>query len=251
MSFQASVTLERLVCFSESDIKGTSHSEPYVWPYLCVLRSGNLESMPTVAALEETRRVIKYEMKANEAVYLPLTGNNRFTPTFEFGQDNRLILVVALLEADEMPLDVMRAAYQTYLTTLDEQLRARLGALYYADAASREAIIEEIKKVVKGRIKDTIKDKLSWTEELAVAWGSLNPDDFIAADSWYFERLEPTVFTLGFRGVSGDPRVILTGFRPLTYRIREYPVSFTLDCRLDVPNPSDTHGPVGGGVLER
>ncbi len=244
MSFNAILTLERLVCLAESDHRNTSHSEPYIWPYLFVVSGDGLMSTPTVAEASQSRRILRSEMKANEAVQLPPNGNNRFTVQFDDGPFNRMLLVVALLEADELPTDSAQAGYQTFLTQLDLQLRQNFQRLFSADEAERADIVKDIKNAVSGKVYDAIRGSLSFSEKAAVWWGSLNPDDFIAADHWYIERIIPTQYTLGFRGVSGDE----TSFDVL--QAVEFPVNFLLDCRLEAPDPDNIHVPLRDGQNE-
>lgn len=253
MPVQATITLDRLVCFAESDRGGTSHSEPYVWPWLGILNGGLFSSTPRIATQAEARRIIKNEMRANENAQLPLEGNNRLVAQFDVGQTIRhLFLVVALLEADELPTGAVRAGYQAYLDELDAQFRQNLGPLLLADSdEARQPIVNRIKKAVRDKVTTAIKGALSTSQAVSAALGFLNRDDFINADFWHFDRIVPTVFTLGFRGVSGDPRIVANQLPRFGYRLQEFPVNFLLDGRLDAPDPDATHGPLGGGILER
>ncbi|MBO9516719.1 MAG: hypothetical protein J7493_01485 [Porphyrobacter sp.] len=251
MPIQATITLERLVCFEESDQQNTSHSEPYVWPWLGILDGGQFSSTPTVATEFEARRNIKDEMRANESAQLPLDGNNRLVAQFDT-PIRHLFLVVALLEADfDIPADAIRAGYQAYLDELNAQFRLKIGPLVTADTdEDRQAIVDVMKKAVRDKATEAIKDALGVGDTILGILGALDRDDFIAADFWHFDTIAPTVFTLGFRGVSGDPKVRTNFMRPLGISIQEFPVNYFLDCRLDAPDPNATHGPLDGGTFQ-
>jgi len=117
MSVQAIVTLNTLRCIKESDRGGSSHSEPYLWPFLAAVSSNSYETTPTAAILAECRRIRKQEMKAGQSVLLDFPGN-RLTATYQDGQTGQaLILIVALLEADDTPEHAIQAGYQAYWTS--------------------------------------------------------------------------------------------------------------------------------------
>lgn len=253
MPEKATITLDRLVCFAESDRYGTSHSEPYIWPWLGILNGGQFSSTPRIATQAEARRIIKYEMRADENAQLPLDGNNRLVAQFDDGQTIRhLFLVVALLEADDLPIGAVRAGYQAYLDELDAQFRKNLGPLLLADSDEvLQPIVKRIKNAVRDKATSAIKGALTTAQSVSAALGILNRDDFINADFWHFDSISPTLFTLGFRGVSGDPRFVVNLTPRFGFRMQEFPVNFALDGRLDAPDPNATHGPLGGGALER
>src|ERR1700737_2813848 len=103
MTTQAIITLESLRCILESDLGGTSHSEPYIWPAMAIV-TDSFEVIPQAANLSDSRNVIKNEMRAGETIAIPYPVNT-LTTNFEDNQTNRqLILIVALWEKDDTPL---------------------------------------------------------------------------------------------------------------------------------------------------
>ena len=218
MSVQAIVTLNTLGCIKESDRGGSSHSEPYLWPFLAAVSSNSYETTPTAAILAECRRIRKQEMKAGQSVSLDFPGN-RLTATYQDGQTGQaLILIVALLEADDTPEHAIQAGYQAYLDELKLRVGLNLLTLKEAvdthDDALLQQTIDAIKKQVSDKVFATIKDNLSTWEKAQVALGFLNNDDYVGAGFNYFGSLTPTGFTLDFQGDAGDPRINIFSHPP-------------------------------------
>lgn len=236
MSVLATVQLHTLRCIRESDRAGTEHSEPYFWPFLASFASnpGTFDTNPRAAILAESRRIRKNEMRAGQSVALDFPGNV-VTATFADGQTaHQLILIVALLEADDLPLRAVTAGFQAFL----DELRLRLGhnilALQSATEDERDQIIQEIQAQVQAKVFDAIKGALTTGEKLQVKLGFLNVDDFLGASSRLFSGLAPADFTLRFVGTSGDPRVTFSpGHQP---SVTVFPIEFEIDGRLTVSN---------------
>jgi len=235
MSVQAIVTLNTLRCIKESDRGGSSHSEPYLWPFLAAVSSNSYETTPTAAILAECRRIRKQEMKAGQSVSLDFPGN-RLTATYQDGQTGQaLILIVALLEADDTPEHAIQAGYQAYLDELKLRVGLNLLTLKEAvdthDDALLQQTIDTIKKQVSDKVFATIKDNLSTWEKAQVALGFLNNDDYVGAGFNYFGSLTPTGFTLDFQGDAGDPRINIFSHPP---QITHFQAHFQVDGALSV-----------------
>jgi len=204
MATQAIVTLESLHCTRESDRGGSSHSEPYIWPFLASVTSNSFETTPTAAILSDSRAIIRNEMRAGQSAAIPGPGN-RLSAVFQDGQANpKLLLVVALWEADETPASAVQAGNQAFLDELRAQVSKNLAALSTATDAERKTIVEDIKKKVYDKVHAAVENKLSSWEKTRVFLGWLNLDDFMGSDFKLLPDLTPTSFTLTFLGNAGD-----------------------------------------------
>jgi hypothetical protein len=248
MAEQAVVTLRALNCIKESDRAGSSHSEPYVWPFMIALSNNSLVATPTSALLFESRKLIKSEMRAGQSAALE-GPSNRLAVTFQNEQTNRkLLLVVALLEQDDTPLTVMQAGYQAYLDELRRSIGLALPALLDASATNNSALLEAttggIRDAVRDKVTAAIRNALSRVQKAQVYFGTLNMDDFMASAFHFVDNLAPGPFTLRLSGpTSGDPKVVPLGppgSFPATYVSVRFPIDYTLDCTLEVnPLPID------------
>jgi hypothetical protein len=204
MTTQAIITLESLRCIRESDLAGTSHSEPYIWPALAIVTNNSFLVTPQSAILSDSRNVIKSEMRAGETAAIPYPVNT-LTANFEDDQTNRqLLLVVGLWEKDDTPSSAVQAGYQAFLDELHAALGSNLISLSQADEAEQKVIIDKIKKRVYDKVYSAEKNKLSGWEKTKVYLGWLNLDDFMGSDFRRFSDVVSTSFTLSFKGSAGD-----------------------------------------------
>jgi len=211
MATQATVTLDTLHCILESDRGGSSHSEPYIWPFLASITNNSFETTPTGAFIANSRAVVRKEMRAGDDAIIdgPF---NRLTATFQDGQTNRqLILVVALWEEDDTPVAAVTGGYQAFLDTLHTELFRNLIPLRDATEEQQRAIIAQINANVLEAVTTAIHDHLSTSEKVQVFLGFLNLDDFMASDSKRFPDLTPTAFALSLKGFAGDPLEVVPG----------------------------------------
>jgi hypothetical protein len=74
MATLATIKLERLRCIRESDLGGTGHSEPYIWPALASVASNPLsfEFTPQDPGLSDSRTVIRSDMRAGDIAPIPI-----------------------------------------------------------------------------------------------------------------------------------------------------------------------------------
>jgi len=207
MSIQAVVRLETLRCVSQA-----GSSEPFIWPFLASSALGPLtfESTPGSALLSESRKVIATEMMAGQSADLEFPGNV-LTHSFREGQhDCSLVLVVALLEADDNSIRSMSAGYQVFLDELHKELGANGPTLSNATDESGQltdegqALLDAIKARVSSKVFAAVKDSLSGFEKFKIWIGSLNPDDFVGASHRQWKKVEdlaaPAPFTLELSG---------------------------------------------------
>jgi hypothetical protein len=221
MSVQAVVSLNTLHCIAESDRGGTSHSEPYVWPFLASVTTSPLSfsTTPRFPPIAESRKIIRNEMRAGDSANLEFPGN-RPTITFDDQQSgHQLILIVALLEWDETPQAAIVAGHDAYLDALRDQLGRKILFFNGASEEEKRRLVDEIRVAVSAKVKSAIKGKLSLRSKLFD-----NQDDFLAVAYAHFPSLTAAPFTLRFAGKSGDPGIL----RP------DAPIEFTLEGNLSV-----------------
>src|SRR5262245_9462840 len=157
MSIQAVVTLHTLRCITESDRAGSSHSEPYIWPFMASVSNNSFATTPTAALLAESRRIRKDEMRAGESVGMDFPGQT-LSATFEDDQtDRQLILIVALLEADDSPTKAIQAGYQAFLDELKLRVGHNILALKDATEDVKNEIIAQIQRQVREKVTSAIK----------------------------------------------------------------------------------------------
>jgi hypothetical protein len=193
MSLQATVTLNTLRCITEGGFFFLeSEVEPYIWAFLASIATnpGTFETSPDAAILAEARHIIKKSMKAGETAQLEYPGNT-VSLTFEDGQKQIvLVLVVALLEADDNTDKEMQSGYQAFIDELRSQLGHNLLALLTATPDEATAIIDQIKKAVKSKVTGAVENSMSGWGKFKVAIGEMDPDDFIASDTQQFTNVE-------------------------------------------------------------
>ena len=206
MTTVATITLGTLRCIRESDLGGTSHSEPYIWPALASVATNPLsfDFTPLAATLAESRYVIQSEMRAGDSATIPYPVNTLIA-SFDDAQTSRqLILVVALWEQDDTPTGAVQAGYQAFLTELHTALGNDLLSLSQADPAAQAVIIDGIKKSVYEKVYSAESDALSDWDKTKVYFGWLNLDDFMGSDFSLFADMVSSTFVLHFNGYAGD-----------------------------------------------
>jgi hypothetical protein len=169
-------------------------------------------------------------MQAGESVAMDFPGN-MLSARFEDDEtDRQLILVVALLEADEAPEGAIQAGYQAFLDELKLRLGHNILALKDATEDQKNAIIAQIQNQVTGRVTSAVRGALTTGQKIRVRLGFLNMDDFMASQTRHFTDLTPQDFTLRFEGDSGDPRPPSTA-SPVAVR---FPIVYEIDGRVSV-----------------
>lgn len=189
--------------------------------------NNSFATTPTAALLGESRRIRKNEMRAGETVSMDFPGQT-LSATFDDTQsDRQLILVVALLEADDAPEGAIQAGYQAFLDELKLELGHNILALKAATEDEKNEIIAEIQRQVSEKVTSSIKGALTTGQKIKVKLGFLNMDDFMASQTRHFTDLTPQDFTLRFEGTSGDPRVT-------NQSVVLFPIVYEIDGRVSV-----------------
>jgi hypothetical protein len=235
MSIDATITLDRLECSKERDESG--HSEPYIWPVLMQVDDNTLHGPGLLRVLSapdaKARVVIKQDMKRGDAAPIP-PGLRSFTFRFEDGlKINRVIVVVALLEADDTPERAVTQGYIAFRTALPVALGQlnRLVALSSPDPAEQAAVLQAITAEVNAAVRKAIGDSLSGFEKLRVLLGLLDLDDDIAVAHTSFDRLlgdagavldQP--FTMRLQRRTGQSASTVTDLYQLQGRFQTRPV---------------------------
>lgn len=197
--FRVTIHLNRLVCNKEYDASG--HSEPYIWPAFFRADASTFVNLAAPVDIQ-----VPFESESGHGIFgeagknvrpgdiIPIPDNfGRYVTTVQTfridvngdGIEEELVLVgfaIVLLEEDETPGDAIRAGHQAFAQALrDEIHQFAITNLRFPNQSE----IEAIKETVSNRVKDAIKDKLSWWDKL---WCS--QDDFIS-----FLGGEDTLFT--------------------------------------------------------
>lgn len=244
MSLRAVVQLNTLRCIHENESGG---AEPYVWPFMVAIHTGpayETATTPTLAGIVESRHIIASSMKAGQAADLQFPGNN-LAYQFDDGQTGcQVLLVVAMLEADDTSASAMMAGYQTYLDQLRTQLVPKLPFLVGQDEASRKVITDPIEKDVSKKVFEAVAAELSWHDKLFD-----DQDDFIASAFYESPKLDALLHSMDFT-------LRLTGTNVIRFLGRDYPITptqYELDARLTVTWPDQDHIPIHqpGVVVER
>ncbi|MEO7135814.1 MAG: hypothetical protein ABI024_16525 [Vicinamibacterales bacterium] len=175
-------------------------------------------------AVGNSRVVIKDSMRVGETADIPISVGilrARFEDNLEI---HRLLLVVALLEADEAPKSSMQKGFTAFVEELRAAIVERLFQLNNAEGEDLQAIIDAIKKRVEGRVKSVIEDSLSGWQKAKVFAGTLDMDDTVASDFVQFGKpvLEPNSFTLTFESITKSFGIVST---------RKYEIDAQLELR--------------------
>jgi len=241
MTTLATITLKTLRCIKESDRGGTSHSEPYMWPFLATVSNRSFTATPSAAILSDSRKIIKNEMRAGQTAVIDGPAN-RLIGRYEDDETDRwMLLVTMLLEADDLPLGAASAGYQAYL----DELHLRVGQNTFAiksawdegDVATLTELITRIAKRVSDKVQSAIRGALSTGDKIKIGLGWLNLDDPINVAVGMIRPLGgPGTRNLSMHFAnpsSGDPRLIVTGW-PAHYQLQQFPVEYEIDGTLVV-----------------
>jgi len=216
MTLQATVSLRSLRCISEGGIFAENKVEPYIWAFLAGVAKGpaSFETTPEAALLGAARKVIKSSMTVGDSAALDFPGNILSLP-FQDGQTEcTLLLVVALLEADENSATEMQAGYQAFIDELKSQLGHNILALQSATPDELTILVDQIKTAVSNKAHAAVEDSMSGFEKFQVFIGSMDPDDFVASAFMQFPAVEAmtsaAAFTMQLVGTPGAPQLVNT-----------------------------------------
>lgn len=212
MPLNATITLQRLLCFRETD--GSGHSEPYLWPVAISIDDESLATPELVrtsnSPLGDARIVLKNDMKAGEIAPIPFP--LRWLPTqFEDGQTfTKLILAVALWEEDSAPLRAVQEGYRAFERELGRAIADNLLELSTAQGSDLDALVATIRVRVRDAVRSAVSQHLTSVQKVRVALGALNMDDLVGSAFLAFGELTSQLFRLGF-GNGDDEFYVLEG----------------------------------------
>lgn len=241
MTKQAVIRLNTLRCLSERDSAFSTGSEPYVWGFLIGIGSNplSLDTTPDFPILSESRNIIKNNMKAGEVATIDFPGN-LFTQSFADDQTGcQLVLIVALMEADELTDSAMQDGYQAFVDELRAQVPNILGLAGLSEEDQKQAMKPIIEKV-KTQVFAGVESGLSFTEKAKIATGFTDKDDYLAAAFKHFTSIEaltgPSAFTLRLTGAPIRVGLGGSGFGSLGFTyINDYEIAAELNVtRLQV-----------------
>ena len=208
----AYVELEQLRCDRQSD--GDDGSNPYLWVELLQIDDDTLSSADPVSAISPASPnseeiVVMPNMHGGDAFGTP-DEISHFATRFRSGLSRReLIVVAALWDQRDTPLDAVAAGYDAFLGQVHDSVADHLLELASSDQATVDQAIAEVKSEVHDKVYDAIAEHLSTFDEVQIGLGLENPDRFIdsAFQSWSLAELTDTMgFTLPFKdGDAANP----------------------------------------------
>lgn len=173
--------LDRLECHVQGDASGGS--EPYLWPVLVWVSDATLGTPALVRSNHPhtPRTVLGQNTKAGAVLTVPPTAGTVRTRLADGDALRRAIVVVALLENDETPDHVVRAAYASFVEELPAAIARHLLELNSSDQDVVDAAKEAIRTEVGDAVKSAGSDELTTWEKIKVGIGSLDLDDQVGA----------------------------------------------------------------------
>jgi len=192
------VTLRELHAHKESD--GSGGSEPYLWTCLVTIAQ-DLSVGGTPPAIGEARLVMAQGMRAGQTAPVPASVGVRRLRT-EDGEDPRgLILVTALLENDETPLQAVEAGYLAFMSEVPSAIQDHL--LLLNDPATRDEARSAIADQVAAAVDSAIRGALTTGQKIRVKLGLLNMDDAVDSAVQDLSGAGSTPISLHFAGDTG------------------------------------------------
>ena len=209
MARDAIAFFNTLTCVAERDASGGS--EPYIWPALILIDDSTLGTRDLVRATTPrpvfAREIIQGSMRAGETATVP--GSMRLQLRLEDNQAiQSLIVLVALLEADETPDKAVEAGFRAYGPALQSTLGSRLLELNEARLNENQArfdeIISEITAAVEASVKSATSDALSASQKVRVLLGTLNLDDSVGSARAFYDTIQNEEFVLTFQELNNN-----------------------------------------------
>jgi hypothetical protein len=181
--------LDRLECHVQGDASGGS--EPYLWPMLIWVSDATLGAPALVRSNHPhtPRTVLGQNTRAGAVLTVPTAAGLVGTQLAEGDALRRALVVVALLENDETPDHVVRAAYDEFVRELPAAIARHLLDLSSDDPD----VVAAAKEAVRGEVGDAVKaagsDEMTTWEKIKVGVGSLDLDDQVG--SGFDDAMEP------------------------------------------------------------
>lgn len=173
--------LDNLQCRVQADASGGS--EPYLWPMLLWVTDQTIGTPTPVRANHPhtPRTVLAQNVKAGTGLAVPAAAGTVRTQLAAGDTLRKAIAVVSLLENDETPDHVVRAAYDAYVEALPAAVAAHLLELASDDETVVADATAAVKREVEAAVKSAGSDELTAWEKFKVGIGSLNLDDQVGA----------------------------------------------------------------------
>lgn len=222
--------LDRLECHVQGDASGGS--EPYLWPMLIWVSDQTLGTPALVRSdhPHTPRTVLAQDTRAGAVLTVPATAGTVATTLGEGDLLRRALVIVALLENDETPDHVVRAAYESFVVELPAAIARHLLELSSGDPTTVEAAKQAVRDEVGDAVESAGSDEMTTWEKFKVGVGSLNLDDQVGSA---FDDVSPpaggvatTPLTLRYTETN-DAGTVTTQDWTLTG-------SLTVDTRIDL-----------------
>jgi hypothetical protein len=207
----AYVELGQLRCDRQQNGDG---SNPYLWVELLQIDDDTLASGDPILAIppaspDAEELVVMENMRGGDAAAIP-DDVAHYAMRFRDGQTQRhLIVVAALLDHHDTPLDAVSAGYQAFLSEVDDEVTKELLNLSSTDPTTVQAAIDRIKTDVKNKVNDVVEANLSTWDKIQTGLGLETQDNSIDSDflsTALAEETSTTQFTLTFKsGPDQDP----------------------------------------------
>ena len=192
------VTLRELHAHKESD--GSGGSEPYLWTCLVTIAQ-DLSVRGTPPAIGEARLVMAQGMRAGQTAPVPASVGVRRLRTEDGEEPRGLILVTALLENDETPLQAVEAGYLAFMSEVPSAIQDHL--LLLNDPATRDEARSAIADQVAAAVDSAIRGALTTGQKIRVKLGLLNMDDAVDSAVQDLSGAGSTPISLHFAGDTG------------------------------------------------
>lgn len=176
------LTLDRVICVSESE----HGSEPYLWPVLALLDDQAVVRAERIRS-EDSHLVMAREMRAGQEVAVP-AGARVTTAAADLSHLLAVVVLVAVMEADDVPAYAMEAGYRAFvqevpsalnfrtLLSLSELQRELDAATDPAEKARIQTEITAVKTQVRNQLNTAataaVRSTMTWIDKIRVALGS-------------------------------------------------------------------------------
>lgn len=173
--------LDRLECHVQGDASGGS--EPYLWPMLIWVSEATLTTSALVRSNHPhtPRTVLGQNTKAGAVLTVPPGVGTVRTQLAQGDVLRRALAVVSLLENDETPDHVVRAAYDSYVSELPAAIARHLLELSSDDDDTVAAAKEAVRSEVSSAVRSAGSAEMTAWEKFKVGIGALDLDDQVGA----------------------------------------------------------------------
>jgi hypothetical protein len=199
MSTEAIITLQELQCIRQD--RGSDGASPYIWPAMVVIdRKPFLISVVTPES-SASRVVIQTGMQSGQTASIPSSvGDLESRLEGDELTQFSVLLVIALWEQRDTPDNVASAGFQAYNDALGPAIQANILLLNSSNPMDVQAGIAAVKAAVKSAVTATVKNSLTWYQELEIYLGLMTLDSLIDSSFHVFHSLVNGSFSVTFGG---------------------------------------------------